>query len=134
MGKKRARGTDPRLQTPPGHYLRNAPWRRDFVEEPKVRFVSGRDAIVLLFLALSSAAVAAALWLNPPHILRSTAGRPVTRGAAILTRHRVPRPYNGLDYDPSKFEELKDNDPLVQDDLEDVLHDDAKDVKPAHRL
>ena len=134
MGKRKAKQSDPRLETPPGHYLRNAPWRRDFVEEPKTRFVSRRDAIVLAFLVLCSVAVAAALWMNPPHIRRSTADRPLPRDQAVLARHRVPRPYNGLDYDPSKFEELKDNDPLVQDDLDSVLQDDAKSDKPTHRL
>jgi hypothetical protein len=130
MKKNKGKGTDPRLQTPPGHYLKNAPWRRDFIEEPTGRLVSVRDAIVLVFLVLSSVVVAAALWMNPPQILRIPAEKSAAKGPAVLARRRIPHPYHGLDYDPSKYEELKDNDPLVQDDLEDVRHDDVKDDKP----
>ena len=133
MKKRKAKGADPRLQTPPGHYLKNAPWRKDFVEEPAARLVSTRDAIVLVFLVLSSVVVAAALWMNPPQILRADR-RPSTKTPGLLAKHRVPRPYNGLSYDPSKFEELKDDDPLVQDDLEDVLHEDTKDKKTGESL
>lgn len=134
MRKRRMKAEDPRLQTPPGYFLKNAPWRQDFVEEPtKAQPISGRDSIVLAFLVISSVAVAAALWMNPPQILRLKNEQAI-KGQATLAGNRVPRPYNGLSYDPNKFEELKDDDPIVQDDLEDVLHEEVKDEAPKHTL
>src|SRR5438045_263632 len=100
MKKRKKNALDSRLQTPPGHYLKNAPWRQHFVEETSAKKISSQDSVVLAFLIISSVAVAAALWMNPPHLKNQQS----IQGQAILAGHRVPRPYNGLGYDPNKFE------------------------------
>ncbi len=133
MRKRKTRTEDPRVHTAPGHYLKNAPWRRDFVEEPTAQKISARESVVLAFLVLSSVAVAAALWMNPPQILHAKRDQAI-KAQATLAGNRVPRPYNGLSYDPNKFEELKDDDPMIQDDLEDVLHEEVKQEAPKHTL
>jgi hypothetical protein len=120
---------DPRLQTPPGHFLRNAPWRRDVIEQPTTRLISAREAVVLLFLIVSSVVVAVALWMNPPQVLRFQDQQAI-RGQATLAGHRIPKPYNGVGYDPAQFEEVKDDDPLVQDDLEDILLEEPEAPSP----
>jgi hypothetical protein len=134
MKKKRVKAQDPRLQTPPGHFLKNAPWRKDFVEEPASQMITARDSVVLAFLVVSSVVVAVALWMNPPSMMSIKRDQAI-KGQAVLAGNRVPRPYNGLGYDPSKFEELKDNDPIIQDDLEDVLQEKPQeDTSPKHTL
>jgi hypothetical protein len=142
MARKRGKRTpppdnneqiDPRLKTPPGYFLRNAPWRHDVVEEGSPRLISSREAIVLSVLVVSSIIVAAALWISPPQVLRFKTQHAI-EGQAVLAGHRVPRAYNGLGYDPTKFEEVKDDDPIVQDDLEDVLLEDTDTVKAVHHL
>ena len=135
MKKKRVKPEDPRLQTPPGHYLKNAPWRKEFVEEVDGRMISSRDGIVILFLVVTSAVVAASLWMNPPKSIRfDQANHQAIQAQATLAGNRMPRAYNGLGYDPAKFEEVKEDDPIVQDDLENVLPEDVAEEKPAESL
>src|SRR5690242_15818333 len=116
MKKKRAKQIpDPRLQTAPGHFLKNAPWRKEpLAQEVDPRMISARESVVLAFLIVSSVVVAAALWMNPPHLIRFKANHEAIQAQATLAGNRVPRPYNGLGYDPTKFEEVKDDDPIVQ--------------------
>jgi hypothetical protein len=130
--RKRVKREDPRLETPPGHFLKNAPWRADVViGKPESSSMSAHDSIVLAFLLISTVAIATAFWMNPPHIIRFNE-RPVAVAAqATLAGNRLPRPYNGLGYDPQKFEEVKDDDPIIQDDLEDVLLEENVEHKPA---
>jgi hypothetical protein len=132
--RKSKQQPDPRLQTAPGHFLKNAPWRRDEIKEVDPRMISARDSVVLAFLIVSSIVVAAALWMNPPHLIRFQTHHEAIKAQATLAGNRVPRPYNGLDYDPAKFEEVKDDDPIVQDDLEDILLEDATEAKPRQTL
>ena len=124
MRKRKTSTSDPRSHTPAGHYLKNAPWRQDFVEEIAGPSFSARDSIVLVFLAACFVVVATALWISPPKILQIKNDAAI-KAQATLAGHRVPRAYNGVGYDPAKFEEVKDDDPLVQDDLEDVLTDEG---------
>lgn len=126
---------DSRLNTPPGHYLKNAPWRKDVgVPEPDARMISARDTVVLAFLVISSVAVAAALWMNPPQIIRFQSSDQAIKAQATLAGNRVPQPYNGLGYDPSKFEEVKEGDEIIQDDLEDILLEEPIEEEPAQSL
>jgi len=134
MRKRKTNTSDPRLATPPGHFLKNAPWRRDFViEEHATHKVSARESVVLVFLVISSVAVAAALWMNPPQILHLKSEQAI-KGQATLAGNRIPRPYNGHSYDTDKFEELKEDDPMIQDDLEDLLHEEIKSEAPKQTL
>lgn len=124
MKKKKKAPRDPRLQTPPGYFLRSMDWTPE-KEKPLV-FFSIRDTAVFAFLILACLVVAAILWLKPPKYISFDADAPAEHPA--VTAKNMPKQLQKFPgYDTRKFEEISDDDPSILSEDEDLP---LQDVEP----